>query len=212
MSYYKTTIKLVSKFLGSSRPDKNNIRRIMRNVNKDPLLFTKALVSQVKLHIKEYADVENTIHITNIINFQPIVFIVSNATPEVYERRFVAKATSTEKIEYFETLPVGAELMLKFYVDEATLPFSSVTKLLHRISEHASISQFGAAWGYGQFIVTDIQPDEYVLPSLSSDNELSTIGSSMAELQTMITETSYPLANEHPNYIKNPTPQICSGK
>ena len=170
MAYYKITIKLTSKFLGSTKPDKNNIRRIARNQNKNPLLFTTAIHDLCNQYITEGLGMKEA---ANALKFQSIVFIdPTTAIPEVHERRFINRKTGLDQVEYFEALPVGTEAVLKCSTDESVIPFSTFTKVVNHVAARASISQFGKHWGYGKFIITDIQLDANTLPALEDLDEM----------------------------------------
>ena len=168
--YYKITVKLTSQFLGSSKPDKNHIRRIARNQSKNPLLFTKAIHDLVNQYITNKLGMPEA---ANSLKFQSVIFIDPEKTnPVVHERRFINKSSGLEESEYFEALPVGTEAVLKCSTDESMLPFTTFTKVINYLESKASISQFGKHWGYGKFIVTDIQLDANTLPTLEDLDEM----------------------------------------
>lgn len=150
----KITIKLTSPFLGSGKPDENNIRHIIKDhVTKNPVFFTRAFLQFCKRIAKDLciAGYDNTAII-------PSKYFITNSPTQIINIKYFKdnQPTNTK----FEVYPRGAILSFTCLIDESKITVNQLELLLNNVGSYSGVSQFGKKNQFGGFIVHEITKEE----------------------------------------------------
>lgn len=151
-------IALTSPFLGSSKLDKNGVRKIILNANKKPKFFIKRFSQLCEKYAKEL----------NIGNYTSDAIRTSNfltvfENPILFSKRFYSKEGKSVK-ETFETYPEGSQMEFGCFIDESKITIDQAIKIIEYIGKYNGISQFGFNWNYGRFDILTVTKDKYETP------------------------------------------------
>ena len=138
------TLKLTSPFLGSSKPNKDGIREIIKNDNK-PTIFIKRFTRLCQKYAAELNIPSYRIDAIKITNH-----LETNAKEKLYHRDYTDKYGCV-KTAKFESYPTGSILTLDCYVNTQLITVDKAIKILSLIGKYDGISQFGLNTNFGRF-------------------------------------------------------------
>lgn len=147
-------IKLLSEFLGSSKLDENNIRKIA-TIGGKPKLFVKNIIDTIKSYSE---DLGIDSKLFDNIEISPNLNIVSkNVKYIIVDKTITSAKTRRKNKESYEAIPAGTvlEFSIRFPACNSC-NIEDIRKILKLIGEIRGISPFGSKWGYGLFEIVNI--------------------------------------------------------
>lgn len=147
------TIKLTSPFLGSSKPNANGIREIIKTDVNKPTLFIKRFCKLCKKYAYELGIPNFKYDTINIPNF-----LKTTNEEQVYKKQ-IRDIDGQLKDEKFFCYPVGSIMCLECCIDTRVITVEKAMKILELIGKYHGISQFGFNKNFGRFEILLCQSD-----------------------------------------------------
>lgn len=147
------TIKLTSPFLGSSKPNAEGIREIIKSDANKPTLFIKHFCKLCKRYARELGIPNFKYNTINVPNF------LKTTNEEIIYSKVVKDFDGSEKEEKFYAYPVGSIMTLECCVDTRIITVEKAVKILELIGKYSGISQFGVTKNFGRFDILLCQSD-----------------------------------------------------
>lgn len=183
---YNITIKLTTAFIGSRKPNNENLRLIARVNEKNPKLFTK----RFRELCYKYATEELAMWDYNYDSIKPNGMLVVDPSTDkttIQVRKFKVPGSEEQQTESFEAYPIGTRMTFSVYIPkEANIAEAHLKNILTYIGQYDGISQFGINWGYGKFelesieqVVNEVEPvintdtTRMIIDEIDDDNSMS---------------------------------------
>lgn len=148
--FSKITVKLTSPFLGSSKPNDDGVREIVR-IDGNPKLFIQRFNQLCIKYAEELSigdfDIES-IKITSYLESKD----ETSKESRTFKNKFGMSVT-----EEFEAFPAGAFLSFGCYIDEKRIKLEHALKIIECIGKYDGFTQFGYKWNYGRFDVITVE-------------------------------------------------------
>lgn len=149
--FSKITVKLTSPFLGSSKPNSNGIREIVK-IDNNPKLF----IQRFNQLCSKYAEELNIGDFNNEI-IKVTSYLETRNDTTIESRKFKNKF-GMSVVEEFEAYPAGSFLSFGCYIDEKKIKLDHAVKIIECIGKYDGFTQFGYKWNYGRFDIITIEP------------------------------------------------------